>query len=560
MGKFYTVMAAVMMAAAVPAQASVVEVNQPSTEMKSVSLAPVRMLEESVSQRHKAPERAPEGWNPITERPEGEARQYLRSTLTYQNYFGFMLLISTLPGTLSEWVYGDDGSVYVQNPIGGFATDSWMKGEVKDNKIVFPMPQSIYTLAGEEGDTYFNLNIMRYVPTGDNSYEMQKEDVPSEWVIKINDDGTMESDMEEGLFLAFTYEDTGEWAWYGSGDDKYSEFNYTKNELPDGLELESWALVSDNSGFLCDVAIDGENVYVMNYYTQYAGLETPIVGKIEGDKVVFQSRQFLGVVQDYVIFFFGGEIKYGPDGTPEGILYDEYVFDYDAAAKTMSSPDPTKLFVLNTNLDYMQYLAYYTAPTLKCQPSVNIVATPANPVPAYFAPFEADYGFGFFYYDLPLMSVDDEVLSPDLYFYNIFIDDEPFAITDDLNEEVEGEVYDIPFTMSWDGMYYNGTVRHNWTFKFTGFDTIGLQSFYTGGGERRYSRKMTMNCETGEYTYSDPDVTVGVDGVGESVDEVSRTYYDLTGRRVVNPAKGQILIMKSEMSDGSVRNVKTVIR
>lgn len=239
MGKFYTVMAAVMMAAAVPAQASVVEVDQPSTQMKSISLAPARVLEESVSQRHKAPERAPEGWNPITERPEGEAKQYLRSTLTYQNYFGFMLLISPLPGTLSEWVYGDDGSVYVQNPIGGFATDSWMKGEVKDNKIVFPMPQSIYTLAGEEGDSYFNLNIMRYVSTGDNSYEMQKEDVPSEWVIKINDDGTMESDMEEGLFLAFTYEDTGEWAWYGSGDDKYSEFNYTKNELPDGLEVES---------------------------------------------------------------------------------------------------------------------------------------------------------------------------------------------------------------------------------------------------------------------------------------------------------------------------------
>ena len=561
MSKFYTFMAAAMMATAIPASAAVSEVAKENP--LQVELSPL-----TLTQRHDNPEveairpmRAPEGWNPITERPAGESKQYLRSTLTYQMYYGIILFTNPLPGTLSEWVYGDDGAVYVSNPIGGAATNTWMKGEMQGDKIVFPLPQAIFSQEGSDGTIYYcDLSILRYVSTGDYSYEWQTEGVPTEWVIKINEDGTMESDMEENLVLAMTYADDGSFAGYGSTDDKYSDFNFTKNELPEGVELEPWAFVYDNSGFICNVGIDGDNVYLMDYYTQIEGLDAPIIGKIEGDKVVFPSRQYLGVVRDYVIFFFGGEITTDAEGNQVGILDENYTFDYDPETRTLTSPNPEKLFVLNTNPDYMQYITYYTAPTLKYQPSQNIAVTPVNPIPTYFAPYEDAYGFGFFYYDLPLMSVNDDVLSPDLYFYNIFVDDEPYAI-DVYNEdgEFEEEVYDVPFTMSWDGMYYNGTISHNWTYSFTGFDTLGLQSFYIGGGEKHYSQKMTMNCETGEYWYSKPDETVKVESI-QSASVVSNEYFDMTGRRVLNPAKGQILIKKAVMSDGSVMSSKVIIR
>ena len=54
-----------------------------------------------------------------------------------------------------------------------------------------------------------------------------------------------------------------------------------------------------------------------------------------------------------------------------------------------------------------------------------------------------------------------------------------------------------------------------------------------------------------------PDVSV--DSLNADRKPVAETWYDLSGRRVANPANG-IYIRRIEYSDGSTRSLKTVLK
>ena len=58
------------------------------------------------------------------------------------------------------------------------------------------------------------------------------------------------------------------------------------------------------------------------------------------------------------------------------------------------------------------------------------------------------------------------------------------------------------------------------------------------------------------YTYG----STSVDAVGNNAAEVSAAYYNLQGVRVVNPSAGQIYIRVANLSDGSVRTSKVVVK
>ena len=58
------------------------------------------------------------------------------------------------------------------------------------------------------------------------------------------------------------------------------------------------------------------------------------------------------------------------------------------------------------------------------------------------------------------------------------------------------------------------------------------------------------------YTYGDS----GVDSIGNDAVEIATTYYNLQGIRVTSPTVGQIYIRVANLSDGSVRTSKVVIR
>lgn len=55
----------------------------------------------------------------------------------------------------------------------------------------------------------------------------------------------------------------------------------------------------------------------------------------------------------------------------------------------------------------------------------------------------------------------------------------------------------------------------------------------------------------------------GVEKVGNDnseTQEVSAVYYNLQGQRMINPAKGQVVIRVATLSDGSIRTKKVVVR
>ncbi|MBR5745343.1 MAG: hypothetical protein IKX94_08505, partial [Muribaculaceae bacterium] len=58
------------------------------------------------------------------------------------------------------------------------------------------------------------------------------------------------------------------------------------------------------------------------------------------------------------------------------------------------------------------------------------------------------------------------------------------------------------------------------------------------------------------YTYG----TEGVETIGSNAVEVAATYYNLQGIRVQNPSSGQIYIRVANLSDGTVRASKVVVK
>lgn len=77
--------------------------------------------------------------SPITEAPIGETVLYSRVGIGFNNKT-FLRLFGEYTPAPAKIIYGEDGYAYIYNPFCGFDTDSYLKCEIKGNKLEAKLP------------------------------------------------------------------------------------------------------------------------------------------------------------------------------------------------------------------------------------------------------------------------------------------------------------------------------------------------------------------------------------------------------------------------------------
>lgn len=489
----------------------------------------------------------------ISEAPEGVHKSYYRDGSRFQfdfNYDTFEITCNVVGDqyVIGDVVEGDDGFFYFKNPVMGYATDTYMKGEREGDEIVFKLPQAIF----DDEDAVLGVSKMRLMDGGFIGIDAEIVKDNNEVCYKINSDGTYTQIEEEGYILGYYYMDDDSWTWMGTPGQTYYPFDDVATTAPEGAEINECQMIYDgNNGLKVKTAVVGDEFYLGNLYS---GLEDSwVVGKIADGKVTFDSYQYLGASEanNHYAFFVGASIEECENDVPSN-GYASISFNYDAAEGKLSPVSSEDAIVINASGKEIYYLDYYGNPTVS--PFILQPATPLNPQIISYDEMWDYYGYAILEFRLPVVSTEGNLLDKDYYFYNIIIDDEPMEFYPDEYPTLTEVITDIPYNFSdpieggiaTSDMYVM-TGTHTVVIYDGGYDTIGVQGIYTVDGVTNY---------TDIVYYS----TVGVKEVADQNREVNAVeFYDLTGRRISNPSNG-IFIKKTTFTDGTSKVAKISVK
>lgn len=477
--------------------------------------------------------------------PEGESVLYYKDA-TGMDYYGYY----ESEGLAAEVVFGDNNDVYFNDILAGWGMPSYVKGVLQDGKITMSLPQTV----DDYGWYAINLCVLKQVD--DEEYEYD----PSISSVEFSYDAANRS-MELNLpgdpgqyLLGYIYTDDESWTNYGDFTQKYTVFDQEITSLPEGLETEVYMLNDGYFGHPVKVALTDSKLYMEGFSTSLPN--GVIYADVKGDVASIPQDQIIGALYGYFIYTKvlvmnkGNQFQLAPANAV-------YSLKIDAANKTITSADPDDILCLNGSLTDILYLDVFQDFSLKVQDS--FAGTPENPYGLLLDDSYLDYGINIFVFTIPNFSTDGLVLHNEDLYYRVYVDDDLFEFEYDPYyyeyPDVEGVMSDVPFNFD-NGMdiYWSTEAERVVYLYFEGMTTLGVQSVYKYDGKETSSDIVTLNVFTGDVT----EQPAGVDSL-VSAPVVGETYYDLSGRKVSDPANG-IFVKRSILSDGKVVTRKVIKR
>ncbi len=442
----------------------------------------------SMAQSRKAPARV----DVITEQPEGELKTYQRSGGAIYNMWGY--IFSTYQdGGAMQMVFADDGkTVYLKDPVSQAAANSWVKAELSDDGKTLTMPLNQFIIYYDEVE-YGLITAWVDVTVDDEGYinAVPNPDI-HEVTFTIGDDGTIslngssgDVDAFEGSGIGLIYDDDLSWAGYVDWASVYTPFDGTPVELPDGIVMEDFSMSYVDSygnagGKMVKVGMMDNDVYVQGFSSLVSdGVMKGSMNK-GGDMVFFPSDQYLGVGNSLFLNMMGLDA--------ELTILDNLAFNYDEETRTMRANDILAVVAgMNIQEEYDQ-------PVIA--PYVDRAATPANPEVIDFVDQGALGGYNYGSFNVPTVDTEGNFINPnDLYYRIYFDDDELFTFGPDEYPYVEDFMTDVPYNYT-DG-YDFGVGGATVYFYETGFQRVGIQSVFRGGGEEHVSDIVYMELTDG---------------------------------------------------------------
>ena len=465
-------------------------------------------------------------------------------------------------GIVSKIVIGEDGCIYIYNPLSGLDSKSWLKLERQaDGKYRAKLPQDIFT--DDLG--------------GDDDEEESSERTISLTRLVSSDDGKNYEPIGANNYVDFTVEGRtlkmsgmGQKAkiWGASFNNKW-ERNYggdwaltiepLKEQLitPPATATKSQYTVtskSDPSPRIVEVMTNNNDIYVKGLFKTEKLANTWVKLTKQGDKAVMSTNQYLGITKktDFK--------KYDSDKSEyhtfaaafesETKAAENLEFSIDATGKlTASKTLRTSLGrASNDNITGEDYVESYEGLTLTpyVQKEVGAPATPeyfyltstpnydntSNEIKLAFYVKNAD--------------VNGNVLDPEKMYYNVYVNGstEPFKFkksASQYNYMHEEEMTNIPF---------NYQDKRNYDFKVV--DNLRILHFYDSSIT---SLKVVMVYEDGGKKYSSEPLSTAITTGIESANfnkTTTEKYYTVDGRQIQKLQKG-LNIIKS--SDGTTRKV-----
>ena len=466
-------------------------------------------------------------------------------------------------GIVSKIVIGEDGCIYIYNPLSGLDSKSWLKLEKQaDGKYRAMLPQAIYTddLGGdddEEESSERTISLNRLVSNDDGkNYEpvaasMNYVDFTVEGrTLKMSGMG------QKKQIWGATYNNS----WQSNyGGDWALTIEPLKEQLitPPATATKSQYTVtskSDPSPRIVEVMTDNNDIYVKGLFKAEKLANTWVKLTKQGDKAVMSTNQYLGITKktDFK--------KYDSDKSEyhtfaaafenETKAAENLEFSIDATGKlTTSKTLRTSLGrASNDNITGEDYVESYEALTLTpyVQKEIGAPATPeyfyltstpnydntSNEIKLAFYVKNAD--------------VNGNILDTEKMYYNVYVNGstEPFKFKKGTNYNYmeQEELVNIPF---------NYKDKNNYDFKVV--DNLRILHFYDSSITRL---KVVMVYESDGKKYSSEPLVASLPPTGIESANFNKTttekYYTVDGRQIQKLQKG-LNIIKS--SDGTTRKV-----
>lgn len=496
----------------------------------------------------------------VTEQPEGELRIYERNGENLTSFLGG-IDEGFQSGRKLEVVFAEDGKTVWFYNIVSTAGDcfSWVKGELRDNKIVIPQGQVLWMV---DYGTYYNAYVLcniRYNMDPDaTAYEIY-ECIPGDIELSYEDgiisllpnsSGEAAIGLQRYSTDEFIIEYGLNYKWLGYGDvnSVYKPFDMKPSAAPksDAI-IEKYAFTYSSypggsvKGHLVDVAIEDDNFFVRGL-SQIDATEYWANATIKDNEISFNGRQYLGEQRigfsDYFLFLCPIEIfERGNNLFAE--FTDETVFSWDSQNKTASS---TGSMVMNSGNEMLLYSDIWCDMTLA--PYEDVPAIPENPrIGAdYFT--DPDWGMTQIMVEIPCLDINGKYIDTQYLSYRMFVNGEPFTFVPGDFEyfDLEKPMEEIPYNFSsYDIEMLDAGI---WAVTFYGDEpeSIGVQTICTSGGETNMSDIVTY-------------ATSGIEESLTSEEPVSVKYFTTAGIEVKEDYKG-LTICVEKYSDGTVKTYK----
>lgn len=471
--------------------------------------------------------------------PEGRTETWLQSGENFYSPVPGYLMQQTFADYVTKFVYGDNGELYMKNPLAGNVTDSYVKAVMNGDKMVLTLPQLI--MVNGDGDKYYIGRMNESVVEGMNTYLPETENSTVTYTLV---DGDWRMEESEGEWILGMFSEDLMWAGVVSWNVDIRHFEGVSATPPAGLTAQDYSMISKGSqvGSIVKVGYDGNDVWMSNL--------TPIMpdawvkGVIGDGKVTFESPQYLGELDSYAtILFFQGSEQVDGDFYPVGPVY----MTYDSENRSFGYD---KYIMINTQEEGISYYESFNAPAFKLQPA-EFVCQPEDARIFFVDTYKEEYGYGQCAFFFSNITADENVMPLENLFFRVYVDGELYTFYPDEYPCLENITTEIPLTI----VDPNGQIQISrdqcaFSYTFYGFDTMGVQIVYRNDDEMKESQIYEYNVHTQE---GGPVGVKEIENVSST--PVSEEWYDMSGRRVQNPEKG-IYVKRVLFDDGHVENVK----
>ena len=457
---------------------------------------------------------------------------------------------------LCALVYSPDGNeVYFQNILTKSGLSTYVKGTIDGNKITVSLPQTVAWF--DYGDDSYGVNLCVASFDVDNEGYVMSDVQPQIKSVTFNiNEETGEISLNlPGLsgqyMLALAYSDDSTWTGFGDFSQKYSPTDLEFLSMPEGVDPEIYSYVENAYGYNTQVAFDNGYLYIRGLCEDIPGGVVRAVYNEEEKTAYIPQNQLIGIYDGQytiitkVVTISNNSVALGPEDAEFGLTIDlEKKEIYPAEKSTINRP----YLCFNAAPDRVYYLQILRDFILKHQESY--AGTPLDPFNLlYETAFYEWTGYTSFYFFIPFVSTEGNLLDENCLYYRVFMDGELMEFTSDPDTKeymgIEGTITEIPamFTNNND-LYHEPLSPEREVGLYTeGFETLGVQMVYRYEDTVTYSDIMTLDIATGQVSPS------GIKTFTE--DQMThREYYDLQGRRMSNPGEG-LFIERIHLSDGT---------
>lgn len=460
-------------------------------------------------------------------------------------------------GGLGGVCEAQDGYVYVkgllsQAYVWALGTP-WIKCEKAEDGTIVMQGHQLYAI--DSGDNYY-IEVLKY-DAENQTFVIDPDKKSVKFVWK---DGVLTwADKDEDTIIGLC-DATGGWFYMGDWDIQYKVCNDVIPEIPANATKMALKMTYNNdcddltslATTMVDAYVSGTDIYIDHLNPENSA--AAIKGSINADgNIIIADKQYLGINITYNshLYALTANAKVETEGTGDE-AYNYFNFDKVSSITVTPNGSFTEFkaeypasVVVNAGKGDIYYIEAYIAPTMTVQEDKAM--TPADPS---FYGISNTNEFTSLRIVVPTVDVDGKELNTNNLFLNVILNDKPYTFTPEKYVGLTADLTDIPYGYSdpnYDIWYSSSTGRFTIYFYELGWEKVGVQTIYTGGGETRRSNIVYI------------DYAAGVDGVEAAKDIENVEYFDLYGRSI-QPAEGGLAIKRIHYTDGTVKVEKTVVK